>query len=196
MHINYEYFYKINNAYYKIKTKFWYKLFFKKIGKNSTIRKALKITNPENIEIGNNVLINKMTWMLSLKVDNEVPLLKIEDNSVIGHYNHITCVNKVHIGKSVMTADKVYISDNYHGYEDISIPIIDQKVKSKGAVSIGDGTWIGENVAVISCRIGKHCIIGANSVVNRDIPDYSIAVGSPAKIVKRFNKKSNIWERV
>lgn len=196
MNIKYDYFHKLNNAYYKIKTIIWYKLFFKKIGKNSTIRKALKINNPEYIEIGNNVVINKMTWILSLKVDNIVPEFKIGDNSVIGHYNHITCINKVDIGKDVLTADKVYISDNYHGYEDISVPISMQKVKSKGAVIIGDGTWIGENVAIISCRIGKHCIIGANSTVNKDIPDYSIAVGSPAKVVKKFNHELRIWEKV
>ena len=195
MNMKYDYFHKINNGYYKIKTKIWYKLFFKRIGVNSTIRKPLRINNPEYIDIGNNVVINKMSWILGLKVDNIIPEFKIDDNTVIGHYNHITCINKVYIGKNVLTADKVYISDNYHGYEDILVPINMQKVKSKGEVSIGDNTWIGENVAIISCKIGKHCIIGANSTVNKDIPDYCVAVGSPAKIVKKFNTDLNKWER-
>lgn len=196
MNIKYDYFHKINNGYYKMKTKIWYKLFLKSIGKNSTIRKPLKINNPQYIDIGSNVGINKMTWLLAVSIDEKIPNLKIDDNTTIGHYNHITCINKVYIGKNVLTADKVYISDNYHGYEDISIPISLQKVKSKGEVSIGENTWIGENVAVISCKIGKHCIIGANSVVNKDIPDYCVAVGSPARVVKKFNVGLKKWEKV
>ena len=71
-------------------------------------------------------------------------------------------------------------------YEDIETPIIEQSIGSKGNVIIGEGSWLGNNVAVISCKIGKHCVIGANSVVTHDIPDYSVAVGCPARVIKRY----------
>ena len=61
-------------------------------------------------------------------------------------------------------------------------------------VIIGEGSWLGENVCVCGASVGKHCVIGANSVVTRDIPDYCIAVGSPARVVKRYNFDKNTWE--
>lgn len=63
-------------------------------------------------------------------------------------------------------------------------------------MEIGEGTWLGENVCVIGAKIGKHCVIGANSVVTKDIPDYSIAVGAPARIIKQYNFKENVWKVV
>ena len=102
---------------------------------------------------------------------------------------------KIIIGKKVLTADKVYISDNLHSYEDVTIPIIDQKIKQINHVEIGDGTWIGENVCILGVKIGKNCVIGANSVVTKDIPDYSVVVGSPAVIIKKFNITANRWEK-
>jgi acetyltransferase-like isoleucine patch superfamily enzyme len=62
-------------------------------------------------------------------------------------------------------------------------------------VCIGDGTWLGENVCVIGCSIGRHCVIGANSVVTRDIPDHCVVVGSPARIVKRYSAEQRRWLR-
>ena len=195
MLLKYDNIYKFQNLIYKIKKKLLYRLFFEHIGKRSTILKPLRINNPQYIYLGNKVLINKYTWILTLKVNNKRPKLVIDDGAIIGHYNHITCIDDVYIGKNVLIADRVYISDNYHGYEDVKIPINFQEVKSKGAVYIGENTWIGDNVSIISAKIGKHCIIGANSVVNKDIPDYCVAVGAPAKIVKRYNESKNKWEK-
>ncbi|NFT98465.1 acyltransferase [Clostridium botulinum] len=90
----------------------------------------------------------------------------------------------------------VYITYHGHGFNDINIPITEQGRKNKSnRVKIGDGTWIGINSSIIgNVSIGKNCVIGANSFVNTNIPDYSVAVGSPAKIIKMFNFISNKWE--
>jgi len=87
------------------------------------------------------------------------------------------------------------LSDNLHGYEDISIPPRDQPIIQKRDVTIGDDTWLGERVAVIGAHIGKHCVIGANSVVTHDIPNYCVAVGAPAKIIKRYDFDTNRWRK-
>ena len=100
------------------------------------------------------------------------------------------------ISNDVLISDKVYISDNLHNYKDINIPIKNQNIIDKGTVIIGKHTWLGENVCVIGASVGKHCVIGANSVVLKDIPDYSIAVGSPARVIKKYNKNTNVWEKV
>lgn len=90
-------------------------------------------------------------------------------------------------GKNVLIADKVYISDNLHEFSDVNVPIIGQGVWQIREVEIGAGSWIGECVSVVGAKIGKNCVIEANSVVTRDSPDYSIAVGAPPRVIKRFN---------
>lgn len=95
----------------------------------------------------------------------------------------------------MLTADRVYISDNLHGYINPFVPIIDQPIKQVSTVKIGEGSWLGVGVAVIGANIGKHCVIGSNAVVTKDIPDYSVAVGVPAKVIKRYNFATEKWER-
>ncbi len=184
---------KIKEAYYLLKTKIWYAKWFKYVGDHSKIIKPLGYSNPDNISIGNNVTINPFCWLFTKQFSDKIPELSIKDGVRIGHFNHITCINKVCLEKDVITADRVYISDNMHTYEDIEIPIMSQPIVSKGEVYIGEGSWIGENVSIFSCKIGKHCVIGANTVVNKDIPDYSVAVGVPVKIVKRYNFEKRKW---
>ena len=129
------------------------------------------------------------------QTDTQHPILIIEDGSIVGNFNHIFATNYIRIGKNVLIADKVYISDNLHTYVNPNIPIMHQPIKQLNKVDIGDGTWIGENVCIIGASVGKNCVIGANSVVTRDIPDFCVAVGAPARIVKQFNPATNSWEK-
>jgi acetyltransferase-like isoleucine patch superfamily enzyme len=169
---------------------------FRQFGKNSRIYFPLQINGRSNISIGINVTIAYKTWLAALSLTGASEcILEIGDGSAIGNFNHIYSTKKIIIGKKVLTADKVYISDNLHSYEDITKSIIDQPIKQIGEVIIGDGTWIGENVSIIGSCIGKNCVIGANSVVTKNIPDYSIAIGNPAKIIKRYNNELGQWER-
>lgn len=174
----------------------FYKLRFKSLGFKTRILSPLIIEGYSNIEIGSNVVIGYKSWLASksFKVEKESNLI-IGDGCRIGNFNHIYCINKIVIGKNVLTADKVYISDCTHSYEDINTPIFKQPIKQLNNVQVGDGTWIGENVCIIGASIGEGCVIGANSVVNKDIPDYCVAVGIPAKVVKRYNLETKIWEK-
>ena len=90
-------------------------------------------------------------------------------------------------------ADKVFISDASHVFKNVSLPIFSQGMEMVNPVYIGDESWIGENVCIIGAKIGKHCVIGANSVVLHDIPDYSVAVGSPAKVIKKYDFETKEW---
>ena len=169
---------------------------FKALGKRSMIYNPLKINGHQNIAIGENVTIQYKTWLAAMPLTgNPNPILIIGDGTSIGHFNHIYATSSIEIGKKVLTADKVYISDNLHGYENINLPIIEQAIKQTNTVIIGDGSWLGENVCVIGAKIGRNCVIGANSVVTKDIPAYCVAVGSPAKIIKRYNFDTLAWEK-
>ena len=117
----------------------------------------------------------------------------IKDGCSIGNFNHIYATGELTIEEHVLTADRVYISDNLHGYEDITTPIHKQPIKQNGHVTIGEGSWLGENVCVVGASVGKHCVIGSNSVVTKDIPDYSVAVGIPARAIKRYDFELKKW---
>lgn len=167
---------------------------FVKIGKRTRIYSPLKVYSRENISIGNNVKIEYKTWLAATPLDDAYSCkLEIGDGTCIGHFNHIYATRSIIIGRNVLTADKVYITDNFHGHEDISTPIMFQPLKQLGEVIIGDGSWLGENVCVLGVKIGKNCVIGSNSVVTKNIPDFSVAVGIPAVIIKRYNTGLKKW---
>lgn len=169
---------------------------FKHVGKRSRIVNPLRIDGVENIYVGDSVLVQDSTWLAAEPLTGRNVQLVLKDGVTIGHYNHIYATESIVIEKDVLTADKVYISDNLHSYEDVTLPVIKQTIKQCQPVVIGEGSWIGENVCVIGARVGKHCVIGANSVVTKDIPDFSVAVGAPARIIKCYNTEKRAWIRV
>jgi serine acetyltransferase len=188
---------RVGEYYWLLKSQYYYRLFWGSMGRGSKLIQPMRLRNVHNIHVGDSVIINKHAFLLTLQADERVtPRMTFGDGCVIGHMNHITCVREVAIGANVLTADRVHISDHSHGFADISVPVLAQGVVSKGPVRIGDGTWIGENVSIMSCSIGRNCVIGSNAVVTRDIPDYSVAVGAPARVVKRFNTAAGLWESV
>ena len=128
--------------------------------------------------------------------------LKFGKNVQINDYVHITAMSKVIIGDNVLMASKIYISDCTHGFyggsENDSSPneIPTSRSYEVKHVVIENNVWLGEFVSVLpGVTIGEGSIIGANSVVNKSIPPNCIAVGSPARIVKRYNFETKKWQR-
>lgn len=166
-----------------------------------SIGSGTKLINPtlsgsKRIFIGSKVYINDRGWLACEPLTgNADPKLIIGDGTYIGRFCHIYSTSKIEVGKKVLMADKVYISDNLHSYKNIELPVIDQPVKQTNEVIIGDGAWLGENVCVIGASVGKNSVIGANSVVTKSIPDYCVAIGSPAVIIKRYNTAIKQWQK-
>ena len=173
---------------------FTYRSSFRSLGSGALLVSPFRLDGAELIEVGAKSVFQRGVWLYCCGVDVGKPAtLSIGEGCVFGYHNHITCVQSVVIGDHVLTANNVYISDNLHEYEDIERPIMHQKVKFKAMTSIGSGSWIGENVCIIGASVGKNCVIGANAVVTHDIPDYSVAVGSPARVIKQYNFESKSW---
>ena len=113
-------------------------------------------------------------------------VVSIGDRCLIGRGSGVVGHLSVTIGNDVWTGHHVYITDQNHGYEDPLVPI-SQQSQPERAVSIGDGSWLGHGTVVLpGVTIGRHVAVGANSVVTRDIPDFSVAVGNPARVIKRL----------
>lgn len=186
--------YSIYRCWHLLKNAIFYKLFFNNINLRTIINSPLKIDNPSNIRLGK-CYIGYKTWLAAEPLTGEpLTLLEIHDGCRIGNFNHIYATGHIVIESSVLTADNVYISDNIHAYEDLEQPILEQPIVQKGStIVIGCGSWIGEHACVIGANIGRNCVVGANSVVTKDIPDYCVAVGAPAIIIKRYNFEKKKW---
>lgn len=127
-------------------------------------------------------------------INNGVGDVIIGNKTFIGMSNVI--IGPVTIGDNVIFAQNIVVSGLNHGYENVNMPPYLQKTSCK-PIFIGDGVWIGANCVITAgTTIGKHCVIGAGSVVTKDVPDYSVAVGNPAKVIKAYNSTSAKWERV
>jgi acetyltransferase-like isoleucine patch superfamily enzyme len=151
------------------------------------------------VQLGARVTIHSDCWIhvVAAEVSGDVPKLILRDRVCIGMGATISAVRRIELGENVFTARNVYISDHGHEFRNADVPIADQGIGGVAEVSIGADTWIGQNAVILpGSRIGRHCVIGANAVVRGHVPDFSVAVGSPAKVVRRFNPSSNEWERV
>ena len=133
----------------------------------------------------------------------KVKVLQFGENVQLNDFVHIAAAQKVESGNNVLIASKVFISDICHGdYSDsreMSDPFEhpkDRKLSTKPVI-IHDDVWIGEMVSVLpGVEIGKGSIIGANSVVTKNVSAYCIVAGNPAKLIKKYNFKTKRWERV
>ena len=173
------------------------KVTFGSFGRQSLIDKPLLIAGRKHIFVGNKVYIRKGARIeMVVKWNNQAfnPRLIIEDGVTIEQSLHLSCANSIIIEKNVEINSFVFITDIDHDYSDTFVPIKDQKLLVKEATIIGENSFIGTGVKIMAgCKIGKHCIIGANAVVTHDIPDFSVAVGIPATVIKQYNFDLKQW---
>lgn len=140
------------------------------------------------------LIINDHVEIFAHKVLSHPPKLSLGRNVSIGRYSIIGCANEISLEDNVRLAPYVHISDRNHRYEDLNTPIFQQPVSCPGPVIIKADTWIGFGAQIMpGVTIGKHCVIGAGSVVTKDIPDYCVVGGIPAKIIKRYSFKDKKW---
>lgn len=162
---------------------------FHSFGKRSSIEQPIRIAGAESILIGDNVFIGSDSWLetMSRENSNQTPIIEIREGTSISGHCTITATKSVIIENDVLIARYAYISDHSHAFQDRKLPIVKQGINKVDAVRISQGAWLGQNVIVCpGVSIGKNSVIGANSVVTKSIPDYSVAVGSPARVVRKI----------
>lgn len=142
------------------------------------------------LTIGNNVKIYDCSVIQSIGGG-----ITIGNNVIIGEYTIIQAQGNVTIEDNVLLASKINFITNAHGYLDVNRPVKEQGNISK-SILIKEGAWIGINVTILQgVTIGKNSVVGAGSVVLESIPDYCVAVGIPAKIVKCYDSHRKEWKK-
>lgn len=178
-----------------------YRLFhcgnFRAFGNQVYVFPGVSVDGAQHISLGDHVVVQDDTVLSVHSVDRFDAMIGISigAGSNIGRRNHIYAFGRITIGQKVLTAANVYISDCTHEFSNPNIPIIDQAVRELSPVTIGDGTWIGQGACIIGCRIGRNCVVGANSVVLKDVADYSVVAGAPARLIRQFDPTTQQWIR-
>lgn len=175
----------------RIWVKWFVNPFVHKRGKGSIIRNRTRIdVIPfNNFNLGDHATIEDFCT-----INNGVGDIIIGNNTIVGVSNVL--IGPINIGNNVMIAQNVVISGLNHNFEDVSLPPLLQHFNSK-LIVIDDDVWIGANVVITAgVTIGKHSIVGAGSVVTKDVLPFCVYVGNPAKMVKKYNFEIKVWESV
>ena len=176
--------------------------------KNLHFQSPRRIANPDRIWMGDDVSLGPGCMLSPGRrypgafmqgapdVEPQTFDAEIRIGDRVSATSHLTvaAASKVEIGDDCLFASHIFISDNQHGFSNIDVPFKYQHLERIRPVSIGKGCWIGEHVVIMSgVTIGDMSIIGANSVVTRSVPARSIAVGSPARVIRRWDDDAGDW---
>jgi len=177
-------------------------------GRNVTFGRGVVLRHPRKIRIGSNVVIDDHC-VLDAKGDDNAGIdigngvfigrntilnckngdIVLEDNVNIGFNCNIFSASRVSVGANELIAAYCYLVGGTHRFDDPSVPVLHQGRESRG-IDVGPGGWLGAHVTVFDgVRIGTHVVVGAGSVVNRDVSDFAVAAGVPAKTIKKRKRK-------
>ena len=156
---------------------------FASFGRRTVIQLPVRLNGERGITIGSDVFIGADSWLQALGDGR----LEIGDGSSLAGGCVLSAATSVRLGRKVLVARNVYVSDHMHAFADARHAVLDQGLTNLEPVEIGDGAWLGENVVVCpGVTIGRGAVIGANAVVRENVPDYAVAVGIPAHVVSHF----------
>ena len=166
-------------------------------GRESYIFRPRRIEGAENIELGDRTIINKHSWLCTIEgYANEQfqPRLVFGNDVYVGQYACIVATQNLTIGDGCVLSEHVYVTDNGHGLSPDAGLIMQQPLFRKGAVRLGSHCFLGYRACILpGVQLGEHCVVGANSVVTKSFPAYSMVAGVPAQLIKQFSRQANQW---
>jgi acetyltransferase-like isoleucine patch superfamily enzyme len=173
---------------------------FASIGKRLSVHYSCDLprSRAKYIRLGNRVTLGREVWLNipNVEICNEAAII-LEDGCGIGRRSVISAKNQIHIQQNTIFGPSVLVMDHNHAFEDVTQPIAQQPMTPGGTIRIEEGCWIGFGAAIICSRgelvIGRGCVVGANSVVSRSVPAFSVVSGNPAKVVKQYDPVKKAW---
>jgi acetyltransferase-like isoleucine patch superfamily enzyme len=164
---------------------------FARFGRKTVLMYPVRLNGEDRIAIDEHVFIGPGSWLQTLPDGGNLSIaISIGKGCSFAGATVISAARSVILEENVLLARNVYISDHIHKYSDIDIPIMAQGLDKIGPVLIKRGAWLGQNVVVCpGVTIGAGAVIGANSVVTKSMPDYCVAAGAPARVVKTADSR-------
>jgi acetyltransferase-like isoleucine patch superfamily enzyme len=188
------------SAFCYLKGVLYYRRVFGSFGSGSVIYKPMFLSNPRFMHIGKNVFIRQGVRLEAVLVDPEnPPELHIGDNVNIEQDVQIVFLGKVKIADNVSITARCSLVGGTHPFLDVHSPVrIGNRLSGVGSiVEIGEGSFIGIGSTIsMNVRVGKYVVIGAQSVVKKSIPDFSVAFGNPAEVIMRYDAVDDAWKGV
>jgi acetyltransferase-like isoleucine patch superfamily enzyme len=160
---------------------------FASFGSHSVLQPPIRIDGESRIAIGADVFVGSGAWLQVIGGPEGEGFIEIGDGASLAGGCVLSSAARIRLGRRVLFARHVYVADHRHAFADGSRAVIDQGIEQVMPVTIGDGAWLGENVVVgPGVTIGRGAVVGANAVVLNDVPDRAVAVGAPARVVRRL----------
>lgn len=158
---------------------------FHSFGKRSVLALPMEVSRTGHISIGSRVYVGPYSWLSVVDPPRADVVLRIGDDVSIAGACVISAALQVDIAAGALLARGVYIADHDHAFSDTLRPVRFQGITEPRPVRIGEGSWLGQNVVVTAgVTVGRGAVVGAGSVITKDIPDYAVAVGAPARVLR------------
>lgn len=169
------------------------------LGIDSIVKRPRTLWGRKHIHIGSRTTVMSHSLLQAVSEYSSIIIdasISIGNEVYIGRYAYIVAANRIEIGDGSVLSEHVYITDLSHGFDPRAGHIMAQPIESKGPVSIGPNCFLGYRVAVMpGVTLGEWCIVGANSVVTKSFPAYSMIAGAPARLVKVYSHALGRWVR-
>lgn len=152
------------------------------------------------IRIGDSVILDPDVWLnVPVISPSSEPAMVIGKGCSIGRRSVISARNRIYLEDDVLLAPAVYITDHNHEYSDVNVPIASQGTTPGGTIVIERNCWLGYGSMILGTNgelvVGRNSVVGAYAVVTKSCPPYSMLVGNPARVVKRYDEASGMWLR-
>lgn len=157
---------------------------------------SLQVNRPQFVNVKEGFYVGSNSKLLCYIADGFTPCITIGENFHATRHFTVQCANKVTIGNDVLVSSDVFMIDYNHGLNPLTPSYLDNSLEVSKGIIVEDGVWIGNNVIILGgVTIGKKAVIAAGAVVTKDVPEYTIAAGNPANVIKKYNFENKQWER-
>jgi acetyltransferase-like isoleucine patch superfamily enzyme len=164
------------------------------VGPGSYIDETAQVLGWQRVRIGHHTVVGEGTWINVNHRDGTEPAVTIGDNCFIARRNFFSAGARIKIGDYCLTGPDCHFIGAGHDFASPFVPYLQGEVARDSIIEVGANCWFGSSVIVLeNVHIGFGSVVGAGALVTRDCPPFSLVVGSPARVIKRFDTQRRAW---